>query len=38
VVVLVEGEVLTRGTPEEALKDERVLDAYFGQSLVSEGK
>lgn len=34
VVVLVEGEVLTWGTPEVALKDERVLDAYFGQSLV----
>ncbi len=33
VIVMDQGRVLTQGTPEEVLKDKRVLDAYLGEQL-----
>lgn len=33
VIVMDQGRLLTQGTPEEVLKDKRVLDAYLGEQL-----
>ncbi|MBI4135564.1 ABC transporter ATP-binding protein [Candidatus Uhrbacteria bacterium] len=33
VIVMDQGKVLTEGTPEQVLKDQRVLDAYLGEQL-----
>lgn len=33
VIVMDQGKVLTQGSPEEVLKDQRVLDAYLGEQM-----
>jgi branched-chain amino acid transport system ATP-binding protein len=38
VLVMHEGRELTRGAPDEVLKDERVIEAYLGQRYAQRAR